>query len=122
VAPSLRDGAAFIVIHVLIDTGRPARANLSLDSGLLEAVGDAAKASRLTRSSFIATPACEKISAGAKARFLSANVRSRRKARVRFHVYMKTNETPRRSVRLNNRSSISNSLESGTRLREQETQ
>ena len=30
-AESLRDGAAFIVIPVLIDSGRPAKANLSLD-------------------------------------------------------------------------------------------
>jgi predicted RNase H-like HicB family nuclease len=65
VAEALRDGAAFIVIPVLIDSGRPARANLSLDSGLLEAIDDAAKASGLTRSSFIATAAREKISAGA---------------------------------------------------------
>ena len=56
-----REGAAFIVIPVLIDSGRPARANLSLDSGLLEAIDDAAKASGLTRSSFIATAAREKI-------------------------------------------------------------
>ena len=50
-----------IVIPVLIDSGRPAKANLSLDSGLLDAIDDAAKASGLTRSSFIATAAREKI-------------------------------------------------------------
>jgi predicted RNase H-like HicB family nuclease len=61
VAEALRDGAAFIVIPVLIDSGRPAKANLSLDSGLLEAIDAAAKASGLTRSSFIATAAREKI-------------------------------------------------------------
>jgi metal-responsive CopG/Arc/MetJ family transcriptional regulator len=37
------------------------RANLSLDAGLLEAIDDAAKASGLTRSSFVATAAREKI-------------------------------------------------------------
>jgi predicted RNase H-like HicB family nuclease len=61
VAGSLRDGAAFVMIPVLIDSGRPAKANLSLDSGLLEAIDDAAKASGLTRSSFLATAAREKI-------------------------------------------------------------
>lgn len=61
VAEALRDGAAFVVIPVLIDSGRPAKANLSLDSGLLEAIDDAARAAGLTRSSFIATAAREKI-------------------------------------------------------------
>ncbi len=61
VAAALREGAAFVVVPVLIDSGRPARANLSLDSGLLEAIDEAAKASGLTRSSFIATAAREKI-------------------------------------------------------------
>lgn len=61
VAEALRNGAAFIVVPVLIDSGRPAKANLSLDSGLLDAIDDAAKASGLTRSSFIATAAREKI-------------------------------------------------------------
>jgi predicted RNase H-like HicB family nuclease len=61
VAEALRDGSAFVMIPVLIDSGRPTKANLSLDSGLLEAIDDAAKASGLTRSSFIATAAREKI-------------------------------------------------------------
>jgi predicted RNase H-like HicB family nuclease len=61
VAEALHHGAAFVVIPVLIDSGRPAKANLSLDSGLLEAIDDAAKARGLTRSSFIATAAREKI-------------------------------------------------------------
>lgn len=61
VMEALREGAAFIVIPVLIDSGRPAKANLSLDSGLLEAIDDAARTSGLTRSSFIATAAREKI-------------------------------------------------------------
>jgi predicted RNase H-like HicB family nuclease len=61
VAEALREGAAFIVIPVLIDSGRPAKANLSLDSGLLEAIDEAAKASGLTRSRVIATAAREKI-------------------------------------------------------------
>jgi hypothetical protein len=61
VAEDLQRGAAFVVIPVLIDSGRPAKANLSLDSGLLEAIDAAAKEHGLTRSSFIATAAREKI-------------------------------------------------------------
>ena len=65
VAEALRDGSAFVMIPVLIDSGRPAKANLSLDSGLLEAIDDAARASGLTRSSFIATAVREKIEGAA---------------------------------------------------------
>ena len=61
VAEALRGGAAFVVVPVLIDSGRSVKANLSLDAGLLEAIDDAAKASGLTRSSFVATAAREKI-------------------------------------------------------------
>jgi predicted RNase H-like HicB family nuclease len=61
VALALRDGAAFIMIPTLVDSGRPAKANLSLDSGLLEAIDEAAVVSGLTRSSFIASAAREKI-------------------------------------------------------------
>ncbi len=61
VADALRNGAAFVMVPVLIDSGRPAKANLSLDSGLLEAIDAAAKEHGLTRSSFIATAAREKI-------------------------------------------------------------
>ena len=62
VAEALRNGAAaLVVVPVLIDSGRPAKANLSLDSGLLHAIDEAAKASGLTRSSFLSTAAREKI-------------------------------------------------------------
>jgi predicted RNase H-like HicB family nuclease len=60
-AQALRDGAAFVMIPVLIESGRPAKANLSLDSGLLAAIDEAAGHSGLTRSSFIASAAREKI-------------------------------------------------------------
>jgi predicted RNase H-like HicB family nuclease len=53
--------AAFVMIPVVINSGRPMKANLSLDAGLLEAIDDAAKESGLTRSSFLATAAREKI-------------------------------------------------------------
>jgi predicted RNase H-like HicB family nuclease len=60
-ARALRDGAAFVVVPVVIDSGRPAKANLSLDSGLLAAIDEAAAHSGLTRSRFIASAAREKI-------------------------------------------------------------
>ncbi|MGO8972077.1 MAG: hypothetical protein ACLQNV_00915, partial [Steroidobacteraceae bacterium] len=44
-----------------LDAGRPVRANLSLDAGLLDAIDEAAKAHGLTRSAFLASAAREKI-------------------------------------------------------------
>lgn len=64
----LRDGAldvaageTAVMIPLLLDSGRPVRANLSLDAGLLEAIDVAARARGLTRSAFIASAAREKI-------------------------------------------------------------
>jgi len=48
-------------IPVLLDRGRPVRANLSLDAALLEAIDQAARQSGLTRSGFIASAVREKI-------------------------------------------------------------
>jgi predicted RNase H-like HicB family nuclease len=64
IAAALRGGAALVMVPALVDSGRPAKANLSLDSGLLEAIDEAAKARGLTRSSFIASAAREKIKEG----------------------------------------------------------
>jgi len=61
VARALADGAALAVVPLVMDSGRPAKANLSLDSGLLSAIDEAAAARGLTRSSFLATAAREKI-------------------------------------------------------------
>ncbi|HEY4942814.1 MAG TPA: type II toxin-antitoxin system HicB family antitoxin [Rhizomicrobium sp.] len=61
VAAALADGAALAVVQLVLDSGRPAKANLSLDSGLLNAIDEAAAARGLTRSSFLATAAREKI-------------------------------------------------------------
>src|SRR5260370_483265 len=44
--------------------GRPARADLSLDAGLLSAIDEAAAARGLTRSAFLAGAAREKIESG----------------------------------------------------------
>ena len=64
VAAALADGAALAVVPLILDSGRPAKANLSLDAGLLAAIDEAAEAHGLTRSAFIATAAREKIAKG----------------------------------------------------------
>ena len=61
VARALAEGAALAVVPLVMDSGRPAKANLSLDSGLLSAIDEAAAARGLTRSSFLASAAREKI-------------------------------------------------------------
>ena len=61
VSEALRGGAAFIVVPLVIETGLPARANLSIDSGLLAAIDEAAQLGGLTRSAFIASAARAKI-------------------------------------------------------------
>jgi len=61
---ALRDGAALAIVPLLLDAGRPAKANLSLDDGLLQAIDEAAEAHGLTRSAFIASAAREKIVSG----------------------------------------------------------
>jgi predicted RNase H-like HicB family nuclease len=63
VAVALREGAALAIVPLLIDSGRSVKANLSLDTGLLAAIDDAAAARGLTRSAFLSTAAREKISA-----------------------------------------------------------
>jgi predicted RNase H-like HicB family nuclease len=64
IAAALAAGAAIMMVPVLRDAGRPAKANLSLDAGLLEAIDEAAAAHGLTRSAFIASAAREKIKQG----------------------------------------------------------
>jgi hypothetical protein len=59
----LRQGAALAIVPLLIETGRPVKANLSLDAWLLAAIDDAAAARGLTRSAFLSSAAREKIAA-----------------------------------------------------------
>jgi len=61
----LQPGEIAVMIPVLIDSGRPVQANLSLDAALLKDIDEAAKARGLTRSAFIASAAREKIAAEA---------------------------------------------------------
>jgi predicted RNase H-like HicB family nuclease len=59
IAKALAEGAALAVVPLILDSGRPAKANLSLDTGLLAAIDEAAAAKGLTRSAFIASAARE---------------------------------------------------------------
>jgi predicted RNase H-like HicB family nuclease len=65
IAAALADDVTIVWVPVLRDAGRPVKANLSLDAGLLEAIDAAAEAHGLTRSAFIASAAVEKIKQGA---------------------------------------------------------
>lgn len=59
---ALLDGGAFFVsVPLLIDSGKPARANFSLDAGLLAEIDEAAKRSGVTRSAFLAAAARDRI-------------------------------------------------------------
>src|ERR1700745_1891843 len=64
VKAELASGGALVIVPLIMDAGRAAKANLSLDDGLLQAIDDAAQARGLTRSAFIASAAREKIVAG----------------------------------------------------------
>lgn len=61
VAEALATDSFMATVPLVLDSGRPAKANLSLDAGLLEAIDEAAAAKGLTRSAFIASAAREKI-------------------------------------------------------------
>ena len=63
VIETLAQGGAFIAVPLVIESGRPVKANISLDAGLLDAIDSAAKEAGLTRSSFLASAAREKIRA-----------------------------------------------------------
>ena len=57
----IQPNEVIVNIPVWLDSGRPVKANLSLDSALLDEIDRAAKERGLTRSSFLATAAREKI-------------------------------------------------------------
>lgn len=61
VRAALAEGAALAVVPLITESGRPAKANLSLDAGLLAAIDEAAAARGVTRSAFLASAAREKI-------------------------------------------------------------
>ena len=57
VVAALAEGAALAIVPLVLDSGRPAKANLSLDAGLLAAIDEAAAARGLTRSAFLVSAA-----------------------------------------------------------------
>lgn len=63
VKSAIADGAVFLAVPLVIESGRPVKANISLDQGLLDAIDAAAKRAGLTRSGFLASAAREKIEA-----------------------------------------------------------
>jgi predicted RNase H-like HicB family nuclease len=63
VARDLAEGGLLAAVPLVIEIGRPVKANLSLDAGLLTAIDEAAAARGLTRSAFIASAVREKIAA-----------------------------------------------------------
>ncbi|MGV8839666.1 MAG: type II toxin-antitoxin system HicB family antitoxin [Bauldia sp.] len=63
VMEQLDTGACFASVPLLVDTGRPARANFSLDAGLLADIDEAARRSGVTRSAFLAAAARDRIKA-----------------------------------------------------------
>lgn len=48
------EGAVLALVPLILDSGRPAKANLSIDSGLLDAIDEAAKRIGVTRSAYLA--------------------------------------------------------------------
>lgn len=61
VIEDLAAGGTLAIVPVVLDYGRPTKANLSLDAGLLAAIDEAAKARGLTRSAYIASAVREKM-------------------------------------------------------------
>lgn len=61
VAEAIAEGAALALVPLVLDYGRSAKANVSLDAGLLAAIDEAAEAKGLTRSAFIVSAVREKI-------------------------------------------------------------
>ena len=61
VASALAHGGVLAYVPLVLDAGRPVKANLSLDAGLLDAIDAAAERRGLTRSAFLASAAREKI-------------------------------------------------------------
>jgi predicted RNase H-like HicB family nuclease len=60
-APLLTAGETLMLIPVLVDGGRQVRANISMDSGLLKMIDEAAERRGVTRSAFLAGAAKDKI-------------------------------------------------------------
>ena len=64
VRTAVKEGSTVIVVPLLADGGRAVRVNISMERGLVEQIDAAAEARGLTRSSFLAEAAKEKILEG----------------------------------------------------------
>ena len=64
VAEALAGGALLATVPLIRHSGKPAKANLSLDSGILEAIDAEAKRRKLTRSAFVEAMAREMLVEG----------------------------------------------------------
>jgi hypothetical protein len=53
VAEALANGASLAAVPLVRPTGKPLKANLSLDSGILAAIDEEAARRKLTRSAFV---------------------------------------------------------------------
>ncbi|HEX2590151.1 MAG TPA: type II toxin-antitoxin system HicB family antitoxin [Rhizomicrobium sp.] len=53
VKDALKDGAGLATVPLIRETGKPVKANLSIDSGVLAAVDEEAGRRKLTRSAFV---------------------------------------------------------------------
>ena len=60
----LAEGAFILAVPVVNLSGRTVRANITMDSGLLESIDETAKSRRLTRSAFLAQVAKQEIYGG----------------------------------------------------------
>ena len=60
-APNIKAGELAVMVPLLVDRGRPVRANISLDAGLLETIDAEAARRGLTRSAFLVSAALDKI-------------------------------------------------------------
>jgi predicted RNase H-like HicB family nuclease len=53
VKPALAEGAGLATVPLVRETGKPVKANLSIDSGVLAAMDEEARRRNLTRSAFV---------------------------------------------------------------------
>lgn len=63
--PELGKGGLIATIPLILESGKPTRANISMDTGILAAIDDEAARRGITRSAFLASAAREKIKEGA---------------------------------------------------------
>ncbi len=65
VIEAVAEGAILVSVPFVVGAGKPVRANLSIDAGVLEAIDGAAERAGMTRSAFLVNAALEKIKASA---------------------------------------------------------